>query len=571
MKKETKSKKVNEKGETLYTFNLDKNPYARLANDQTNDYILATEKDILKTRSGILKEIVINMNFLTLVGKHYNRITSTQVKYKVFKGAKGTKKSETVIGYIIFRMLIDPKYNAIVLRRYMSDHQDTTVAGFSTVLQRMQSRFKYNYLDFWKLSSPTSNTPVIYYNRKGVNAHDVYRQEVRMLSWENINGMSSSKWHNGGYCGTLQWEEPLEKIDVKKKTKNGDDISDEFMQEKWPIMEETLLRYDSITNDPSKVFQDVILTFNSWNKYHFIVKQYVSAFLQENAETLERLGKQEYFDTNAHMGQGTYIMLMTWKVNEFRTDNEIKMIFNLKRIAPKEYRTIYLGLDYIYSGGVISDVLDHAKIVPEEDNEKWGDIQYGGDWSSSKDRSGMLEVKFQYKTGPNGNRIIKKIKLSSAMVFDAQKGNDIKRANLLLDWLDRRNENLADKYEHGEFPQPLALIDNRDAFWIDYMQTHKYAYGNAKYVHNLPANKHDTHENAAGVLSRVFAIRAVLLCDMVEMTQEIYDMLKEESETLIWIDEGKPKSDGNDDVFQMFGYSLSNKITLITQSTGISI
>jgi len=34
------------------------------------------------------------------------------------------------------------------MRRYMKDHTDTTVAGFQTVLQRMEAKFGYDYSKF---------------------------------------------------------------------------------------------------------------------------------------------------------------------------------------------------------------------------------------------------------------------------------------------------------------------------------------------------------------------------------------------------------------------------------------
>lgn len=546
-----------------YKVLLKNNPYSRpMMNKDALKREIYDTKDIEK-RSEILKNtLTIFMSFRKLVGKHYDKLTDTKVRYKIFKGAKGTKKSETIIAWQIFCIIFKPKANIIVMRRYMKDHSDTTVAGFQTVLQRMEKLFNYQYTKFWKLSSPQANVPYIWYNRYGLNGEIKFRQEVRLVSWENTD-FGSQKWHNGGYAEMIHWEEPLEKVDTKK---GGDEITDEFMEEKWPIIEESFLRYDSITNDPEEVgIQQIIMSFNSWNKYHFVVKNYVYAFMAESEELLEKYGKQEYFSTKAHNGLGTYIMLMTWKVNEFRTRNEILMIFALRKRNYRDYRTIYLGLDYIFSGGVLSDIWNMVKVVDDIDHRIPDKLQFGGDWSSSKDRSGMM----LQKTWIDDNGKIEKIRFSNAKLFDKTKGDDLKRANKLLYWTDKILEKYKDNFEDGIVPTPIALIDNRDAFWIDYMRENaSYMEGMGKHVAYLPASKHDTHKNSAGQLSRAFAIRALIISEKIEFTVEAYNALKEEAETLEWIKEGEI-TDGKDDAFQMTGYAISNLIPQITKSTGL--
>lgn len=549
------------KKEKNYKIHLSKTSNAYQGITEEKNKIVYNKKMGQLTRQKVLKNTLVELNFRVLVGKHFDKITDNKVRYKILKGAKGTKKSESIIAWIIFQMVFKPKYNALVIRRYLKDHQETTVAGFSTVLQRIEAKFGWDYQKFWKMSSPQSNQPYIWFNRYGINGEVRKRQEVRLISWENTD-VGSQKWHNGGYCGTIHWEEPLEKIDTKK---GGAELTDEFMEEQWPILEESFLRYDSITNKPEDVgMQEVLMSFNSWNKYHFVVRNYVYAFMQENEEALEKYGKQEYYSQKAHQGLGTYIMLMTWKVNEFRTKNEIKMIFALRKRNYRDYRTVYLGLDYIFTGGVLSDIWHMTKVQDDDlEDDDFDEIVFGGDWSSSKDRSGMVVSKVWYGYSDAEGQYIKKIRVFDNKVFDAQKGNDIKRANLLLDWVD----GIIKRYP--EFKGKIyALIDNRDAFWIDYMNQHKHRYDDADYCMFLPAPKQDSHKNSAGQLSRAFALRALIISGIIEFDQASYLELKQEAETLEWIDEGKI-SDGKDDFFQMTGYMVSNKITMITKSTGL--
>lgn len=80
-----------------YQLNLKNNPYQKsLKSDIDQNFVLYDKADT-STRQQVLKSTLVELNFRALVGMHYNLITTTKVKYKIFKGAKGTKKSETII------------------------------------------------------------------------------------------------------------------------------------------------------------------------------------------------------------------------------------------------------------------------------------------------------------------------------------------------------------------------------------------------------------------------------------------------------------------------------------------
>jgi len=80
-----------------YQINLKNNPYAQKPINETTKKAVIYKKD-LKTRQEVMKNtMIVQMSFRSLVGKHFDKITDMSVRYKIFKGAKGTKKSETII------------------------------------------------------------------------------------------------------------------------------------------------------------------------------------------------------------------------------------------------------------------------------------------------------------------------------------------------------------------------------------------------------------------------------------------------------------------------------------------
>lgn len=56
--------------------------------------------------------------------------------------------------------------------------------------------------------------------------------------------------------------------------------------------------------------------------------------------------------------------------------------------------------------------------------------------------------------------------------------------------------------------------------------------GAGQYISYLGANKHDTHKNAAGLLSRAFALRGLIIAGIAEFSPEAYQLINEEAETL---------------------------------------
>ena len=64
-----------------------------------------------------------------LIGKGYTKawFSNCRVRYRLFCGARSTKKSKVIIGYEpLFKILSDPRRNIVILRQNDSDNRQST-------------------------------------------------------------------------------------------------------------------------------------------------------------------------------------------------------------------------------------------------------------------------------------------------------------------------------------------------------------------------------------------------------------------------------------------------------------
>lgn len=71
-----------------------------------------------------------------LIGKGYERgwFTNCKCRYRIFKGARNTKKSYVMIGYeTLFKIMMCPLRNVLIVRNTLSSNRFST---FSTIVMR---------------------------------------------------------------------------------------------------------------------------------------------------------------------------------------------------------------------------------------------------------------------------------------------------------------------------------------------------------------------------------------------------------------------------------------------------
>jgi len=254
-----------------------------------------------------------NISIKKLIGRGYTKgfFTNCKCRYRVFKGARNTKKSYVMIGIeSLIKIISDPNRNILFIRKTQKTHKYST---FSTTIYlinslKLNKYFKINKHDLEITYKPTGQM-MIYRGAKGEDGLKVtsMRSEV-------------------GYLTDVYIEEAFELDDY----------------EVWRQID------GSIRGDlPEGLFQQITFCFNAWNKDHWLYEKFFKGRLEDDLDYLLTHDYMDYLDEEyiGDYGKGLYLHISTYKVNEFR-DKKIYDVAmeELRKVAPEIYKVEALGM-----------------------------------------------------------------------------------------------------------------------------------------------------------------------------------------------------------------------------------
>lgn len=254
---------------------------------------------------------VLSMN--KLIGKGYTKawFTNCKVRYRLFCGARSTKKSKVIIGYEpLFKILSDPRRNVVILRQNDSDNRQSTFENICGCIIDigMENVFKIS-----------KNPLTIEYLPTG--------QQILFRGLNNPTGLNGITFAHG-YWTDAYLEEAFEVGSFEDFRKLDGSIRGRL---------------------PEGLFFQITMCFNAWDGETWLYEEFFKNRLEDDYATLdnENTTYMDYYDPEfiGPYGRGLYLHKSTYKINEFRNTGDYDAAAQeMKRKAPEIYKVEFLGM-----------------------------------------------------------------------------------------------------------------------------------------------------------------------------------------------------------------------------------
>ena len=283
----------------------------------------------------------MEFSFYKATGTGYERgwWTNCRCRYRLFKGARNTKKSYDMIGYeVIHKILSDKRRNVMIIRNTFNTHKFST---FATLMKIIRQPDIYN--DDLSLSKYFS-----------VNAHDLtitYKptgQVIIFRGFDSPDKIASVRVVNG-YLTDVYIEEAFEIKDYEAwRVADGSFRANKFF--------------------PKDLFIQITFCFNAWSQNHWLYEHFFKGRLEDDVEYLQTHPYQDWRDDNLVIdyGIGLYLHTSTYKINEFR-DKEIYDVAmeELHKVAPEIWKVEALGCWGNSSESTYPEFNDSLVVLPQ--------------------------------------------------------------------------------------------------------------------------------------------------------------------------------------------------------------
>lgn len=254
---------------------------------------------------------VLSMN--KLIGRGYTKawFTNCRVRYRLFEGARSTKKSKVILGYEpIFKILSDHRRNVLVVRKNDSDNRQSTFENICGCISDlgMESAFKIS-----------KNPLTVEYTKTG--------QQIIFRGLNNPTSLNSLTFSHG-YLTDVYIEEAFEVDSFEDFRKLDGSLRGKL---------------------PEGLFLQITLCFNAWDGESWLYEEFFKNRLEDDYATLDRpdVTYMDYYDPEfiGPYGRGLYLHKSTYKINEFRDmENYDAAAEEMRRKAPEIYKVEFLGM-----------------------------------------------------------------------------------------------------------------------------------------------------------------------------------------------------------------------------------
>lgn len=268
-----------------------------------------------------------------LTGAGYSRgwFTNCKCRYRLFEGARSTKKSVNILGYEpIFKILSDPRRNVVICRKNDTDNAQTTFANLCARLEDLDL--------FGTEFKATQNPLKITYLKTG--------QQIIFRGLNNPTSLNSLTFAHG-YLTDIYIEEAFEldsyqdfrKLDGSLRGKYGD------------------------------LNLQITMCFNAWDGESWLNEKFFKGNLDDDYELLDNpnIHYLDYLDEKwiGPYGKGLYLHKSTYKINEFRDfENYDAAAAECKIKDIERYKVEFLGMFGVTTGKVYTNWKPKELIIP---------------------------------------------------------------------------------------------------------------------------------------------------------------------------------------------------------------
>lgn len=247
-----------------------------------------------------------------VIGEGYDDawFTNCKCRYRLFCGARSTKKSKDILGYeVIFKILSDSRRNILIARQNDSDNRQST---FENIVGCIID------LGFEKEFKICKNPLTIEYIRTG--------QQIIFRGLNNPSSLNSITFAHG-YFTDAYIEEAFELSSYEDFRKLDGSIRGKL---------------------PEGLFFQITLCFNAWDGDSWLNEEFFKNRLEDDYEKLDdpNTTYMDYYDPDfiGPYGKGLYLHKSTYKINEFRSPEYDEAAQEMKRKAPEIYKVEFLGM-----------------------------------------------------------------------------------------------------------------------------------------------------------------------------------------------------------------------------------
>lgn len=230
-----------------------------------------------------------------------------QCRYRVYYGARNTKKSEDIMGREpLLKIMMNDQRNILMLRQNDIDNAQSTYANLVAIIGRLG-------LDGFKCyTSPH----MIVYQPTG--------QKIVFRGFNNPTSLASIKFEHG-YLTDIYIEE----------------ASEIESYEDFRVLDGSLRGVM-----PEGLQMQITLCMNPWNKQHWVYDVFVKGRMEDDYDYLMSHDYRECYDPEFTLGygRGLYLHQSTYRVNEFRDRTLDSDKEELRLRAPEIYKTECLGM-----------------------------------------------------------------------------------------------------------------------------------------------------------------------------------------------------------------------------------
>ncbi|WP_270340075.1 PBSX family phage terminase large subunit [Leuconostoc mesenteroides] len=279
----------------------------------------------------------IKWNLPKMVSSAYAPLFNTKHRYIVYKGSRGSGKSEAEATKVIYDIVTKSYVNWLVLRRYANTNRQSTFTLLQKVANRMSvgNLFQFN-----------SSLPEITYKPTG--------QKILFRGADKPLSITSISVETGNLCRL--WVEEAYQLESEEAF----DTVDESMR--------------GIIDNPNGFYQTV-LTFNPWNERHWL--------------------KKRFFDKDTRVSN-SLALTTTYKDNPFLDEDYVNRLLEMKKRNPRRARVAVDG-----EWGVAEGLIYENTIVEKFDIRevlKGARIVRGMDWGYGPDPTAFIEYAINVRT-----------------------------------------------------------------------------------------------------------------------------------------------------------------------------
>lgn len=283
----------------------------------------------------VLKDNQKILSLKKLIGGGYNKawFLNCQVRYRLFCGARSTKKSKNIIGYEpIIKIISDDRRNVLIIRQNDSDNRQSTYENICGCIIDLGLESEFDM---------KQNPLSIKYKKTG--------QQIIFRGLNNPTSLNGIEFAHG-YLTDVYIDEAFEIPTFADFRKLDGSVRGQL---------------------PKGLFHQITMCFNAWDGESWLNEEFFKNRLEDDYETLNRedVTYMDYFDPDfiGPYGRGLYLHKSTYKINEFRDKENYDLAAKeMERKAPEIYKVEFLGMFGNTTAAVYPE-FNKSLIVPIEE------------------------------------------------------------------------------------------------------------------------------------------------------------------------------------------------------------